>query len=77
MIRLLVGFFLLAQGIIIYFGVIFLIGILIPDAFEALGAKGPIVAGIVTLGIQFILIKRYTEPEELTEEEIKELEEEF
>lgn len=74
MIRALVGIFLLAQSIMIYFGIVFLIGVTMgPELIRNSGTKGLVIVGIVTLIVQGILIKVYTQPEEI-EEDSEELE---
>jgi cyanate permease len=76
MARAIVGFFLLAQSIVIYFAIVFLTSIFIDSGLiRNSGTKGIVIVGIVTLVIQGILIKLFTTPDELNEEEWKEFEE--
>jgi hypothetical protein len=75
MARAIVGFILLAQSIVIYFAIVFITGIFMgPELIRHSGTKGLIIVGIITLVIQGILIKLFTSPEELTEEDFEELE---
>jgi hypothetical protein len=75
MAKAIVGFFLLAQSIMIYFAIVFITGIFMgPELIRHSGTKGLIIVGIITLVIQGILIKLFTSPEELTEEDFEELE---
>ena len=74
MIKALIGVFLLAQSIGIYFAIVFLTGIFMgPELIRHSGTKGLVMVGIVTLIIQGILIKAFTTPGELTEEDLGEL----
>jgi hypothetical protein len=69
MIRALVGFFLIAQAIMIYFAIIFITGFIMgPGLIRNSGTKGMVIVGIVTLIIQAILIKVYTKPDEYEED---------
>ena len=74
MARAIVGFILLAQSIVIYFAIVFLTGIFMGTEFYS-GPKGFVIVGIVTLVIQGILIKLFTTPDEIDEEEWEESEE--
>jgi hypothetical protein len=75
MAKAIVGFFLLAQSIMIYFAIVFITGIFMgPELIRHSGTKGLIIVGIITLVIQGILIKLFTSPEELTEEDFEESE---
>jgi hypothetical protein len=75
MAKAIVGFFLLVHSIVIYFAIVFLTGIFMgPELIRHSGTKGLIIVGIITLVIQGILIKLFTSPEELTEEDFEELE---
>jgi hypothetical protein len=75
MAKAIVGFFLLAQSIMIYFAIVFITGIFMgPELIRHSGTKGIVIVGIITLVIQGILIKLFTSPEELTEEDFEELE---
>jgi cytochrome c biogenesis factor len=75
MAKAIVGFFLLAQSIMIYFAIVFITGIFMgPELIRHSGTKGLVIVGIVTLIIQGILIKAFTTPDELTEEDFEELE---
>jgi hypothetical protein len=70
MARAIVGFFLLAQSIVIYFAIVFLTSIFIDsELIRHSGTKGIVIVGIVTLAIQGILIKLFTTPDDLNEEE--------
>lgn len=74
MARAIVGFILLAQSIVIYFAIVFITGIFMgTELIRNSGPKGPVIVGIVTLVIQGILIKLFTTPDELTEEDFEEL----
>lgn len=74
MIKALIGVFLLAQSIVIYFAIVLLTGIFMgPELIRHSGTKGLVIVGIVTLIIQGILIKTFTTPDELTEEDLEEL----
>ena len=69
MIRALVGFFLIAQAIMIYFAIIFITGFIMgPGLIRNSGTKGMVIVGIVTLIIQAILIKVYTKTDEYEED---------
>jgi hypothetical protein len=73
MIRAFVFLIALLPGIPIYFGIVFLIGITMgPEVIRNSGAKGQILITIATLIILGILIKIFTEPEELREEDFEE-----
>jgi hypothetical protein len=75
MAKAIVGFFLLAQSIMIYFAIVFITGIFMgPELIRHSGTKGLVIVGIITLVIQGILIKLFTSPEELTEEDFEESE---
>ena len=75
MAKAIVGFFLLVHSIVIYFAIVFITGIFMgPGLIRHSGTKGLIIVGIITLVIQGILIKLFTSPEELTEEDFEELE---
>jgi hypothetical protein len=75
MAKAIVGFFLLVHSIVIYFAIVFLTGIFMgPELIRHSGTKGLVIVGIITLVIQGILIKLFTSPEELTEEDFEELE---
>jgi len=70
MIKVLIGFFLLVQSIVIYFAIVFLTGIFMgPELIRHSGTKGLVIVGIVTLAIQGILIKLFTTPDEVNEED--------
>jgi len=72
MAKAIVGFFLLAQSIMIYFAIVFITGIFMgPELIRHSGTKGLVIVGIVTLVIQGILIKAFTTPDELTEEDLE------
>jgi cytochrome c biogenesis factor len=74
MIKALIGFFLLVQSIVIYFAIVFLTGIFMgTELIRHSGTKGLVIVGIITLVIQGILIKLFTTPDELTEEDFEEL----
>jgi hypothetical protein len=70
MARAIVGFILLAQSIVIYFAIVFITGIFMgPGLIRNSGPKGLVIVGIVTLLIQGILIKLFTTPDEVNEED--------
>jgi hypothetical protein len=70
MARAIVGFFLLAQSIVIYFAIVFITGIFMgAELIRNSGPKGLVIVGIVTLLIQGILIKLFTTPDEVNEED--------
>jgi len=74
MAKAIVGFILLAQSIVIYFAIVFITGIFMgPELIRHSGTKGLVIVGIITLVIQGILIKAFTTPDELTEEDFEEL----
>jgi hypothetical protein len=74
MMRAFIGFFLLAQSVMIYFAVAFIASFIMgPELIENSGTKGMVTIGIVTLIIQAILIKVYTKPDE-DEEDLEESE---
>jgi hypothetical protein len=74
MMRALVGVFLLAQSVMIYFAIVFITGFIMgPGLIRNSGTKGLVIVGIVTLIIQAILIKVYTKPDE-DEEDLEESE---
>ena len=76
MARAIVGFILLAQSIVIYFAIVFITGIFMgTELIRNSGPEGLVIVGIVTLVIQGILIKLFTTPDEIDEEEWEESEE--
>jgi hypothetical protein len=73
MIRAFIGLFLLAQSVMIYFAIVFITGFIMgTELIRNSGMKGLVIVGIITLIIQGILIKLYTKPDELREEDFEE-----